>query len=98
MSSSCSTTVVPCSVVAPRRKRDCALSSHALPLQARGEELNLLIADLAARLEVLRVQVRQGAALPGDTAVLRAEILKAEQNRSEVAADYRAAVALVAEL
>jgi outer membrane protein TolC len=71
---------------------------RALLLQARGEEVNLLIADLAARLEVLRVQVRQGAALPGDTAVLRAEILKAEQNRSEVAADYRAAVALVGEL
>jgi outer membrane protein TolC len=71
---------------------------RALLLQARTEETALLIADLEARLDMLRTQVREGSALPGDTAVVRAEMLRAAQNHSEAAADRRAALAVLAQL
>lgn len=71
---------------------------RSLLLQSRIEEATLLIADLEARLELIRTQVREGTALPGDTAVVRAEMLRAEQNLDEAATDRRAALAILARL
>jgi outer membrane protein TolC len=71
---------------------------RAVHLQERAAETELLMADLDARLAELRTQVRAGAALAGDTAAVLAERLRAEQIREEIAADRRAALALLGEL
>lgn len=70
----------------------------AFLLQERMAEAGTLIDDLEARLTLVRAQVRAGAALPGDTAALRAELLGAEQQRAELAAERRAALAVLARL
>jgi outer membrane protein TolC len=70
----------------------------AFLLQSRAAEVGTLMDDLEARLALVRAQVRNGAALPGDTAVLRAELLAASQQRAELAADRRAALAVLARL
>ena len=68
----------------------------AFLLQERLSEATTLIDDLDARLATLRAQVRNGAALPGDTAVVRAEQLKAMEDRAEIAAGRHAALARLA--
>ncbi|WP_329686354.1 TolC family protein [Longimicrobium sp.] len=70
----------------------------AFLLQERVAEVGTLMEDLEARLTVVRAQVRAGAALPGDTAALRAELLGAAQQRAELAADRRAALAVLSQL
>ena len=65
----------------------------AFLLQERLAEVGTLLDDLEARLAMVRAQARAGAALPGDTAALRAELLGAAQQRAELAADRRAALA-----
>lgn len=70
----------------------------ALSQQARLAESATLIADLEARLALVRAQAMAGAALPGDTAAVRAELLRAEQSRGEAAAGLRAARGVLAEL
>lgn len=70
----------------------------AFLLQERVREIGTLLDDLGARLEVVRAQVRAGAALPGDTAALRAELLGAAQQRDELAADRRAALRVLGRL
>jgi outer membrane protein TolC len=70
----------------------------AFLLQSRAAEVGTLMDDLEARLAMVRAQVRNGAALPGDTAVLRAELLTVGQQRTELAADRRAALAILARL
>jgi outer membrane protein TolC len=70
----------------------------AFLLQERAAEVGTLVEDLEARLTLVRAQVRNGAALPGDTAALRAELLGASQQRAELAADRRAALAVLAQL
>lgn len=70
----------------------------ALLLQERGRELATLIEDLNARLAEVRAGARAGAALPGDTAAVRAEMLRAVQQRDEVSADRRASLAVLARL
>ena len=64
----------------------------AFLLQERAAEISTLIEDLEARLAMLRAQVRNGAALPGDTAVVMATALRAMEDRAEVAAGRRAAL------
>jgi outer membrane protein TolC len=64
----------------------------AFLLQERAAEISTLIEDLEARLAMLRSQVRNGAALPGDTAVVMATALRAMEDRAEVAAGRRAAL------
>jgi len=71
---------------------------RALLLQQRVGEVDRLIADLGRRLEEVRSQVRNGAALPGDTAAMQAEILQSGQKRDELAADRRAALGILARL
>jgi len=64
----------------------------AFLLQERAAEISTLLEDLEARLAMLRAQVRNGAALPGDTAVVMATALKAMEDRAEVLAGRRAAL------
>lgn len=70
----------------------------ALLLQERMREISVLLEDLEARLSEVRTRVRNGAALPGDTAAIRAEMLRAEQQRAELAADRRASINTLEEL
>jgi outer membrane protein TolC len=70
----------------------------AFILQERIAELDAVLADLDARLTVVRARVREGAALPGDTASLRAEMLRTRQNRIEAVASRDAALAVLARL
>ncbi|HET7275089.1 MAG TPA: TolC family protein, partial [Longimicrobiaceae bacterium] len=70
----------------------------ALLLQNRMEEVDALITDLEARLELLRAQVREGAALPADTATVLAEILRARQQKGEAAVTLRSTLAALGQL
>lgn len=71
---------------------------QALLLQQRIGEVDRLVSDLESKLEEVRSQVRNGAALPGDTAAMQAEILQAGQKRQELAADRRADLGVLARL
>lgn len=71
---------------------------NALILQERLREISTLIEDLEARLVEARAAVRAGAALPGDTAVVRAELLRAGQQVEEAAAGRRTALGVLDEL
>lgn len=71
---------------------------NAFLLQERMAEIGTLIEDLEARLRLLRAQVREGAALPGDTAAVLAEALSAGEDLRAAAADRRAALAVLTEL
>lgn len=70
----------------------------AFLLQERVAEVGTLLDDLEARLAMVRAQARAGAALPGDTAALRAELLGAAQQQAELAADRRAALHVLGQL
>ena len=70
----------------------------ALQLQAQEAELETGLTDLAAQLRVAAERVRQGAALPGDTAILAAELLRRRQSLAELAANRDAALQLLTEL
>jgi outer membrane protein TolC len=71
---------------------------QALALDARAGELAAALTDLEAQAEQARARVRAGAALPGDTAALRAELLRRRVDRDGVLADRRAALAVLADL
>ena len=66
--------------------------------QERRAEILALVQDLEARLALVRARVREGAALPGDTATLRAELLGVGQHLAEVEAGRATALALLREL
>jgi outer membrane protein TolC len=74
-----------------------AFFSAAL-LQERLREAEALLTDLEARLREVRAQVAAGTALPGDTALVRAELLGARQRVDEMAAGRRAALDVLEEL
>ena len=65
----------------------------ALLLQERIAEMTALIGDLGARLIEVRTQFAEGAALPGDTAAIVAEMLIADAQRQELEAGMSAALA-----
>jgi outer membrane protein TolC len=67
----------------------------ALLLQERMGEVTTLIEDLGVRLSEVRAQIRAGAALPGDTAAVRAEMLRVMQERSELAAERRTSLGVL---
>ncbi|MDP2529983.1 MAG: TolC family protein [Candidatus Palauibacterales bacterium] len=71
---------------------------RALLLQQRIGEVDRLVADLGRKLDEVRSQVRNGAALAGDTAAMQAEILQASQRRDELASYRRAALGVLARL
>ena len=70
----------------------------ALQLQAQGEELETGLTDLEAQLRVVAARVRQGAALPGDSAILAAELLRRRQSLAELAANRDAALQVLSDL
>jgi len=70
----------------------------ALLLQEREAQTILAIADLDARLRETAIRVRDGAALPGDTAAIAATILQRSQDLAQSRADRHAALARLADL
>lgn len=70
----------------------------ALQLQAQGAELETGLTDLEAQLRVVAARVRQGAALPGDSAILAAELLRRRQALAELAANRDAALQVLSDL
>src|SRR6185312_10206836 len=66
--------------------------------QAQEAEIDAVITDLEAQLTVASSRVREGAALPGDSAGLMAEVLRRRQDRSSLEHDRRAALAVLADL
>ena len=70
----------------------------ALQLQAEGAELETGLTDLEAQLHVAGARVRQGAALPGDTALLAAELLRRRQSLAELTANRDASLQLLSDL
>ncbi len=70
----------------------------ALLAQSQVETLTLAADDLQARLDVLRAQVRQGAALAASADVVEAELIGVRQRIAEAAARRHAAYAVLARL
>ncbi|HYD53358.1 MAG TPA: TolC family protein [Gemmatimonadaceae bacterium] len=70
----------------------------ALLLQTRQAELATLIDDLSAQQRLIETRVREGAALPGESAALRATVLRRQQDLAAVRAERRAALAVLARL
>jgi outer membrane protein TolC len=70
----------------------------ALLLQERLREARTLLEDLDARLAEVRARVQAGAGLPGDTAVVRAELLRARQQVDALEAERRAALDVLGHL
>jgi outer membrane protein TolC len=61
-------------------------------------EVEGAISDLTARLRETVIKLREGAALPGDTAAVAATLLQREQDRMQQRADRGAALARLSEL
>jgi outer membrane protein TolC len=70
----------------------------ALLLQERESQTILAIAGLDARLREMAIRLRDGAALPGDTAAIAATVLQRRQDLAQSRADRRAALARLTEL
>jgi outer membrane protein TolC len=70
----------------------------ALLAQEREAQVVVAIADLDARLRETAVRLREGAALPGDTAAIAATILQRRQDIAQSRADRRSALARLSEL
>lgn len=69
-----------------------------LLMQERVAGVDVLLSDLEARALELRAAVEVGTALPGDTALLRAEILAAEQRRTDLEYERLIALDMLSEL
>jgi outer membrane protein TolC len=70
----------------------------ALLAQEREAQIVVAIADLDARLRETAVRLREGTALPGDTAAIAATILQRRQDLAQSHADRTAAIARLSEL
>jgi outer membrane protein TolC len=70
----------------------------AARLQAQRSDVETSITDLEAQLLVAGRRVRLGAALPSDTAALKAELLRRRQVLAEIDANRVAALAVLGEL
>ena len=66
--------------------------------QAQAASLQVLAADVEARLGEVRAWVAQGVVLGSNADVLEAELIKIRQQQAEVAADRRAALAVLGTL
>jgi outer membrane protein TolC len=82
----------------PLRERVNEAFFGALTLQARLEQLAVLADDLRARLTLVDARVRAGTALAGESDAIRAELLRASLDSAAVAADRRAALAVLGNL
>ena len=70
----------------------------ALRSQEAIAELETTITDLQAQLDVAEKRVKAGTALPSESAILRAEILRRRQSVAEQAAAKRASLAILSDL
>lgn len=61
-------------------------------------EIDGAITDLSARLRETAIKLREGAALPGDTAAIAATLLQRRQDRLQLEGDRSAALARLSEL
>jgi outer membrane protein TolC len=84
-------------VYATRRQVNASFFALA-SLGARHEALSTTIDDLEAQARVLASRVRNGAALAGDLAAVRAELLRRRQDDAQLLADRAAAARVLAEL
>ncbi len=82
----------------PAREEVTGAFFAALLAQEHGAQLRVATTDLEARLAMVRARHRAGAALPGDTAALRAELLRLSQQQDEAEADRRTALAVLGAL
>jgi outer membrane protein TolC len=80
-----------------RREVNEAFFSAAL-LSERRRIIAATIAELEKRLQEASVRVREGAALPSDTAAIQATLLERRQDDAEVEADREAALVRLTEL
>ncbi len=80
-----------------RQEVNDAFFSAAL-LVERSRILAVTVADLEKQMDEARVRVREGAALPSDTAAIRATLLERRQDEAEVEADRRAALTRLGDL
>jgi len=80
-----------------RQEVNEAFFSAAL-LAERGRLIAATIAELDKQLQEARVRVREGAALPGDTAAIQATLLERRQDQIEVEANRQAALVRLTEL
>jgi len=70
----------------------------ALLLQERQTQVDAAIVDLTARLAETTTRFRQGAALPGDTALIAVTILQRQQESVQLRNDRAAAVARLSDI
>jgi outer membrane protein TolC len=70
----------------------------ALRSQAQIDELETSLTDLEAQLAVAAARVREGAALPSEEMIIRAELLRRHQAVAEVRAAQGASLAILADL
>ena len=80
-----------------RREVNDAFFGAALLAERRGI-IAVTMSDLEQQLDEARVRVREGAALPSDTAAIQATLLERRQDDAEVEADRRAALVRLTEL
>jgi outer membrane protein TolC len=80
-----------------RQEVDEAFFSAAL-LQQRGAAIDAAIVDLSARLSETVKRLKEGAALPADTAAIAATLLQRDQDRLQLQADRTAALARLSDL
>jgi outer membrane protein TolC len=80
-----------------RREVNDAFFGAAL-LAERRRIIAVTITDLEQQLDEARVRVREGAALPSDTAAIQATLLERRQDDAEVEADRQAALVRLTEL
>jgi outer membrane protein TolC len=70
----------------------------AATIQERSATVDATIVDLAARLRETVTRLKEGAALPGDTAAIAATLLQRQQDRLQLRADRSAALARLSDL
>jgi outer membrane protein TolC len=80
-----------------RREVNDAFFTAAL-LQERTREIRSAIAGLEARVREVAAHVREGTALPGESAALEATLLQRRQDEAEVVANRSAALTVLSEL
>ncbi len=70
----------------------------ALELQSREAELASIGRTLESQLALVRARVRNGAALPGDSATLAAELLSRQRDLDDLVEERRATLAILSDL
>jgi outer membrane protein TolC len=70
----------------------------AAALQQRAKVLDASIGEVEARVREMQARVREGAALPADAQILEATLLERREDRDEIGASLRAALARLSTL